>query len=564
MTERYEIIKLLGKDPAGGMYLAEDTTLERKVVFRNIDCVGVDTEDQSWKEEFSAYSGKLCALQHPNLLTIFDIFVEGDGVSMVTQFIEGESLAERLEQGPLKQLSAYHMAGDLLEGLHAAHASGVFHGALHTGSIKRLPRASGGHRYLIVDLGLNKLATMVKGEDIHIADPVLLAPELHDQKNEPDVRADLFMLGQICYTAMAGGHPFAEKSPEDCVQAYLAGELTDLSEFAPHVQEDFADWVMLLASGDASQRPESIRDAMESLQRITIIEPIDESVLNESGQVTVASTASVRLTAPMVEVSDVTQQAPVAVPNYVAPTHKSNKNPIIIIATLCVLIGLGLWFGLTRNDGEVGQDDALSTIPDGVKVHLHDVVLVNTIAQRKEPVLVDLETDKTLDWMVATGAPASSNRKERETGHYIQSVFSKGDFNEFAMKKVPVKFKAGKEELVPMAATDSKKGHNAKLDEGWEMILRIPQKHKGSVIISLYMTQWQNDFDVAVTMPDEEVIMFSVPAQTPGVVKIPFEIPDPQAGGFYTIAITAASANSKESPKVNVTMGINAIHVEGR
>jgi len=561
MTERYEIIKLIGKDPAGGVYLAEDTTLERKVVFRHIDCAGVDTEDQSWKEEFSTYSGKLCALQHPNLLTIFDVTFDGDGVSMVTQFIEGESIAERLEQGPLRQLSVYHMASDLLEGLHAAHTSGVFHGALHTGSVRRLPRASGGHRYLLVDLGLNKLATMVKGEDVHIADPVLLAPELHDQKNEPDVRADLFMLGQICYTAMAGGHPFAEKSPDECVQAYLAGELINLSEFAPHVQENFAAWVMHLASGEVNQRPESIKEAMEALQQITIDEPIIEPALNESGQVTVVSATPVQSTVPMVESTDAVQEAPVAMPNYIAPTQKSNKRPMIIIALLCVLIGFGLWFGLTRNGSasDDGSENATFTIPAGVKVYLHDVEMVNTLENRNKPVVVNLESENTLDWLVPTGAPSPA---EKVGGQYIYAPSRKGDFKEIAMKNVPVHFKSGKGELITAAAITSEKGFKAKLGDGWQVLLRVPSKHEGSVLVSFYMTQTQIDayFEVAVTIGNEEIGKFAIPKQNPGVIKIPFEIPEAKAGGFYTIAITTASAD----PKVNFTMGINAILVEQR
>ena len=560
MMDRYEIINLISKDPAGGMYLAQDTTLERKVVFRHIDSDHKEDRSESWAKDFANFSGKLCTLQHPNLLTIYDVAVDDDEVSMVTQYVEGESLAERLEEGPLMQMGAFRMASDLLEALHAAHATGVYHGALHTGSVKRLPRATGGHRYLIVDLGLNTLATMVKGEDVHIADPVLLAPELHDEKNKPDVSADLFMLGQLCYTALAGGHPFAEESPEECARAHLAGELPPLVEYAPDIQPDFSAWVMHLSAGEKSQRPASIKEAMESLQKITINEPEP----NIPGETHAVMATPAEATVPILEVSAVAQDsAPVS--SYADAEKRSNKRLMIFIASLCALIGLGLWLGLTRDgngdDVEAGPDNALSTIPEGVKVHLNDVVLVNTMAKRGEPVLVDLDTDKTLDWMVATGAPASSNRAEKETGNCIQSIFSVGKFKEFAMKKVPVKFKSGEQELVPMAATDSKKDHNAKLDDGWEIILRVPKKHKGSIIINLYMTQWHNDFNIAVTMPDEkEIIKLSAPKQKPGVIKLPLEIATPKPGGFYSIKVTAASSD----PKEGFSMGINAVHVEGR
>ncbi len=80
-------------------------------------------------------------------------------------------------------------------------------------------------------------------------------------------------------------------------------------------------------------------------------------------------------------------------------------------------------------------------------------------------------------------------------------------------------------------------------------------------MVSFYMTHRQNDFDVTVTMHDLEVFKFSVPKQGhQGSIKIPLEILKPKVGGYYTIAITAAS----EDPKLDFTMGINAIHVERR
>lgn len=557
MTERYQIIKLIDKDPAGGMYLAEDTTLERKVVFRHIESAGEDVEQKSWVKDFSVFAGKLCALQHPNLLTIYDVAIDEGGVSMVTQFIEGESLAERLAKGPLPQMGAYRMASDLLEALHAAHASGVFHGAMHTGSIKRLPRATGGHRYLVIDLGLNKLATMVKGRDVHIADPVLLAPELHEGKNEPDVRADLFMLGQLCYTALAGGHPFAEESPEQCVASHMAGELPPLTEYAPGVQPDFAAWVMHLASGERSQRPASVKEAMTSLHAITIDEPLP----NVPGEThAVVATPSVLATAQVVVSADGETVIPSG-----HPEKKSNIRVVAIASVLCLLVGIALWLGLRRG-GEVeaavaAAASAYPAVPEGVWVHLHDTEIVNTMENRDTPVAVNLDTEKTLDWTVATDAPASSKRKQKDGARYIQSILVSGAFKEFNMKKNPVGYTAAGEEVIPQAVTDSNKAHKAKPGEGWQTILSVPQKHKGPVIVIFYLVQSHCDFDIQVAGPNQNQPMkFKVSPSGPGVIKIPLEITNPEGGDFYTIKTLAAT---KDAKKV-FSMGINAIHVESR
>ena len=140
----------------------------------------------------------------------------------------------------------HRMAADMLEALHAAHQSDVFHGALHTGSIKRVHRATGGHRYLLVDLGLNQLTSMVRAEKVKVADPILMAPELHKDDHEPDAKADLFMLGQLCYTALVGGHPFSDKTTEECLEAYSTDGMPPLEDYVEGVNPEFSAWVMRL------------------------------------------------------------------------------------------------------------------------------------------------------------------------------------------------------------------------------------------------------------------------------------------------------------------------------
>ena len=194
MTERYEIVSQIGEDQLGSLYLADDTMLQRRVMFRHVehgDSVAAASRGDSWRKDFGKFAGKLSTMQHPNLLTIYDISIEDSGAFVVTQFVKGDSLAERLERGALGQIGVYRMASDMLEALHAAHQSDVFHGALHTASISRVHRAAGGHRYLLVDLGLNQLVSMVKGEKVNVADPVLMAPELHVKNHQPDAKADL-------------------------------------------------------------------------------------------------------------------------------------------------------------------------------------------------------------------------------------------------------------------------------------------------------------------------------------------------------------------------------------
>ena len=136
MTDRYQIAKELGEDEFGVVNLADDTMLQRRVMLRHIEYgenPEVKARDDSWKKEFTQYAGTLSAMQHPNMLAIYDISVQGNGADVVTQLVKGDVLADRLERGALAQMGVYKMASDILEALHAAHEAGVYHGGLHMG-----------------------------------------------------------------------------------------------------------------------------------------------------------------------------------------------------------------------------------------------------------------------------------------------------------------------------------------------------------------------------------------------------------------------------------------------
>ena len=598
--DRYKIIHLLSKDAAGGMYLAEDTMLGRKVVYRHIDAGSDDKRSSTWAEEMATYAGKLCSFQHPNIITIYDVPIDETGFSLVTQYVEGETLAERLKEGPLREFGAYRMAHDLLEALHTAHDAGVYHGALHTGSIKRLPRATSGFRYLILDLGLNTLATMVKGEDIHIADPVLLAPELHSDNPEPDESSDLFMVGQLCYTALAGGHPFSGRPAEECAPAHLAGELPPLTDYRPDLNPDFAAWVMKMCSGNREDRPASIDDAADSLHAFKVIDPdansatasVPVAVAVPTVPMAVATVPMATATVPMATVTGRVQPVPVAtvkqsalgstvkqsalgstgpqstlgmtggVSDFSAGADQSNQKMFIIIGVLVALIavGVGLKFLLPAGDKEEEKKE-LVVLAEDVKAHMHEVELIGT---KGDTGLVNLDGEKTLDWVVFTGANVSGKRDQMPERAYRMNPSSSGNFKEAVRKGIPVFFEAGGKEFTPMAATSAKAGNakagNAKAGQGWNISLRVPSQHKGSMLVTLYMFQEWCAFDVEVTMHNgEKIKLENIPKQDPGVLRIPIEIPKVRKGKFYQIKITASKDTTGD-----FSMGLNAVHIEGR
>jgi len=569
MMERYQIISLIEKDKLGAVYLAQDTTLQRKVIFRSFN----KTQDGKKPVGFSQYTGKLCALQHPNLLTIYDISTNEDGYFMVTQFLEGESLEDRLTQGALNQVGVHNMACDLLDALHAAHSSGLFHGALRTDSIKRLPRVRGGHRYLIIDFGQDRLSAMLSGSQVVMADPVLMAPERMGGKMAPDGASDLFTLGQLCYIALVGGHPYAGKSPEECAQAYRDGGLPHLSTYVQGVQSDFANWVMWLVSSTPDQRPFSSQQAMDALHAIQLREP-SPNVPGVTEAVNVPAPVNPKLpkisqaiqvaTEPDTKASKKAKAK--AKPKAKSARKESSKESRLMFyaagTILCLLVVLILIL-VFRDDDEVNMDAMpIFSKPKEAMVIMEKPQYISLLLAQRESVKIPLDGGKTIDWTVITGAPASSARVFMKGGSYIRNILAIGEFREFVGPQKMITYGAGGTVIAPQRSLTSSKKGGAKEGEGWEIHLLIPENHKGPLMVTLFMIQNQCDFNLEVRSTHkknkDKVVQLKIPKSNAGIVKIPLKIAKPMPG-YYSIRVLATSADAARG----FEMGLSAILLEG-
>ncbi|BDS07939.1 hypothetical protein NT6N_29790 [Oceaniferula spumae] len=607
MTDRYEIVSQLGHDQLGSVYLADDTMLQRRVMFRHIehgDNVEAEERGDAWRKEFATFAGKLSTMQHPHMLTIYDISVEKSGAFVVTQYVKGDSLAERLSEGPLGQIGVFRLAADMLEALHAAHKSDVYHGALHTSSIMRVHRAAGGHRYLLVDLGLNQLVSMVKDEKVKVADPVLMAPELHDNDHEPDAKADLFMLGQLCYTALAGGHPLSGKSIEECIETYRTEGMPPLEDYVDDIQPEFSAWVMSLLEYDPEKRPADTGEAMVALHTITINEPEPNvpgkthavaledlprtrettgpvSATPETAPVSVAPTQRTapvagELTAVQIAAANSAARSqqqhaapgpllgqPTGVANTLAVPQKDKKKGLMvgILSAVAVILIIGLVIGLRGRGGnrDAGAKPSEEVVSTEHAIRIGDTEIINTFAKQDSPVILDLDGSNVVDWLVVTGVPSPSKVTDKVDGLYIQSLQTVDVKAEYRLAKSPIRFKSGGRELIPRASTG--KGMGSKPGAGYELLLRIPAKQDKSATVNLYVMQKFCILRVEVTDPrGDSIEVKEIPYTEQGVVHIPVEIDNPKPGDFYTIKVVSASSGDQGA----FSIGLNGVKVETR
>ena len=204
--------------------------------------------------------------------------------------------------------------------------------------------------------------------------------------------------------------------------------------------------------------------------------------------------------------------------------------------------------------GAQWEKKKLMVLAKDVKAHLHEVEL---IGQKGDTGLVNLDGEKTLDWKVLSGARLSDKNDEKPRRPYRIYLSTEGQFVEVKKKDIPVFFEVGVKELTPSIVTSNKL--RAKAGNGWNILMRPPKSHKGSMLVNLYMFQEWCAFDIEVVFNNGEAVQFNVPALDPGVIHIPIEIPNTKVGKFYQIKITASKDTTGD-----FSMGLNAVHVEGR
>src|SRR6266704_2775110 len=148
----YEITALLGKGGMGEVYRARDTKLKREVAIKILP--EELSRDRDRVARFQREAEVLASLNHPNIAGIYDL-EEAEGARfLVLEFVEGETLADRLRRGPIPIEQALNIAKSICEALEAAHEKGITHRDLKPANIKLTPDG----KVKVLDFGLAKLA----------------------------------------------------------------------------------------------------------------------------------------------------------------------------------------------------------------------------------------------------------------------------------------------------------------------------------------------------------------------------------------------------------------------
>ncbi len=199
----YKILEKLGSGGMGDVWKAEDTKLGRPVALKLL--ASHLLRDEEARKRFRREAQAAASLSHPNVTAIHEID-EADGETFLAlEYVEGETLEQRIEQGPLPLQDALDIARQIAEGLQAAHAKGIVHRDIKPGNVLITPDG----RVKILDFGLALLTERSKltNLDTTVGTVAYMSPE-QTQGSGTDHRTDIWVLGVVLYEMVTGQHPF--------------------------------------------------------------------------------------------------------------------------------------------------------------------------------------------------------------------------------------------------------------------------------------------------------------------------------------------------------------------
>ncbi|HEX9423820.1 MAG TPA: protein kinase [Pyrinomonadaceae bacterium] len=372
---RYEIRSQLGAGGMGEVYLAFDTELDRTVAIKILPETLVS--DPKRLQRFIQEAKAASALNHPHILTIYEVGTSGNSPFIVTEFIDGKTLRRLILNGSLSLNEILDVAIQTAGALVDAHAAGIIHRDIKPENI--MVRRDG---YIkVVDFGLAKLtepsiidneaatrAMVNTHEGMVVGTANYMSPE-QAKGTKVDERTDLWSLGAVLYEMISGHPPFEGKTPTEIISLILQKEPAPLTRYTHEVPAELERIVSKALTKNREERYQTARDLLIDLRnlkrKLEVDAEIDRTVAPElrsgpamtSGQATVATVSGGAAATAPAGAFPASSSA-----EYIVSGIKQHKLAATIAVLLLVIGGISLGLYLRARNADVAID-SIAVLP---------------------------------------------------------------------------------------------------------------------------------------------------------------------------------------------------------
>jgi serine/threonine protein kinase len=260
IADRYRVMERLGSGGMAVVYLAEDERLGRRVAVKRLHT----GSPEETAKRFAREARMGASLNHPNITMVYDTVTDEDSVVIVMEYVQGESLADRIRRGRIEPREAVRILRGLGAALDHAHENGIVHRDVKPANI--LVGADGAVK--LCDLGI---ATAVEGTRITHSGSVMgtaayMAPEQLDG-SEAGPGTDVYALAALAYEMLAGRPAYRGSTPMEIAHQVVNGPPPELTEAWPDAPPAAAEAVKRGMAFDAGDRPRTACEFVDELER---------------------------------------------------------------------------------------------------------------------------------------------------------------------------------------------------------------------------------------------------------------------------------------------------------
>jgi len=260
---KYRIIEEVGHGGMGIVYKAEDLKLKRSVALKFLPPHLMDSPEL--KERFLIEAQAAAALSHPNICVIHEVGESSEHPYMAMEYVEGETLRDKIHKGPLKSEEALAIVVQVASGLAEAHRKGIIHRDIKSANIMVTNKGQA----KVMDFGLAKLrggSSLTKSQTT-LGTVAYMSPE-QARGDSLDQRTDIWSLGVVLYELLAGKLPFRGDHDQTVIYSILQKEPESLTKLRPGLAPELDHVVLQALTKKAVDRYRTMEELREDLAAI--------------------------------------------------------------------------------------------------------------------------------------------------------------------------------------------------------------------------------------------------------------------------------------------------------